>query len=229
MWHGQRIGVVVPAFNEARLIARTLSSVPGYVDRIYVVDDCSQDDTRAQALGLGSPRIAVVRHTRNRGVGAAIATGYARGILDGMDVLAVMAGDGQMAPADLEDLLAATERADYVKGNRFVHPEARRMPIERRVGSRFLSWLTRLCTGLRVDDCQCGYTAIRSSAAAALPLAELWPRYGYPNDLLQLLARHGRSVGEVAVAPVYGSEASGLHPGHVLSIGWRILARRYRG
>jgi glycosyltransferase involved in cell wall biosynthesis len=225
MWLGQRIGVVVPAFNEERLIASTLESIPNYVDRIYVVDDCSRDQTRARCLALRSSRISVIRHAKNRGVGAAITTGYQRGILDGMDVLAVMAGDGQMAPADLETLLAATERADYVKGNRFAHPLAKRMPIERRVGSQFLSWLTRLCTGLAVHDCQCGYTAIRSDAAAELPLSQLWPRYGYPNDLLQLLAQQGRTVGEVAVAPVYGTEASGLHAGHVISIGWRILAR----
>jgi glycosyltransferase involved in cell wall biosynthesis len=225
MWHGQRIGVVVPAFNESRLIASMLRTVPDYVDRIYVVDDGSTDDTATKTRTLESPRIVVVRHVQNRGVGAAIASGYARGVLEGMDVLAVMAGDGQMAPSDLELLLLALLDSDYAKGNRLAHPLRRRMPFERRVGSQFLSWLTRLTTGLEVQDCQCGYTAIRAEAARGLPLSDLWPRYGYPNDLLALLAAGGFSVTQAAVTPVYGLEASGLHPGHMLSISYRILMR----
>ncbi len=86
--------------------------------------------------------------------------------------------------------------------------------------------LRQACTQLEVDDCQCGYTLIRASAAADLPLGILWPRYGYPNDLLALLAREHKRVREVAVKPVYKDEKSGLHPGHVLSIALRIL-RRY--
>jgi len=225
MRHGQRIGVVVPAYNEARLIVSTLRTVPDYVDRIYVVDDGSTDDTARRARSLGSPRIVVMRQASNRGVGAAIVSGYARGVREGLDVLAVMAGDGQMAPGDLDALIEALAEADYVKGNRLAHPLRAHMPFERQMGSRFLSWLTRLTTGLSVQDCQCGYTAIRAGAAGELPLAELWPRYGYPNDLLALLSARGYSVAEVAVAPVYGSEASGLHAGHVFSISYRILAR----
>lgn len=99
------------------------------------------------------------------------------------------------------------------------------MPLFRRLGSGALSWLTRRTTGLDVDDCQCGYTAIRASALTRLPLAELWPRYGYPNDLLALIAGAGLCVKDVSVTPVYGAESSGLHPGHVLSIAVRILRR----
>jgi hypothetical protein len=76
-----------------------------------------------------------------------------------------------------------------------------------------------------VEACQCGYTAIRAEALRDLPLGDLWPRYGYPNDLLALVSDRGLTVAEVPVAPVYGSESSGLHPGHVVSISYRILAR----
>lgn len=227
MWHGQRIAVVVPAFNEAQWIESTLRGIPEFVDRIYVVDDASTDDTSERALALGESRVVVVRHRCNRGVGAAIVTGYLRGLGEDMDVLCVMAGDGQMDPSELPTLLRASQSAEYVKGNRFLHPDTRRMPKLRRLGSRFLSWLTRRTTGLQVDDCQCGYTALRSEIAARLPLAELWPRYGYPNDLLALLAAEGAGVCEVAVAPVYRGENSGLHAGHVASIGFRILGRAW--
>jgi glycosyltransferase involved in cell wall biosynthesis len=234
MWNSHKVSVVVPAFNEARLIGAALKRIPAYVDRIFVIDDGSRDRTwdalRESCDALrenGDVRVVRVRHAHNRGVGAAIVSGYYRAIAAGMDYIAVMAGDAQMAPEDLEALLVAAQAqgADYVKGNRFVHADWRRMPTLRRLGSRGLSWLTRRTTGLEVDDCQCGYTVIDAAAASEIPLSEVWPRYGYPNDLLALLASHGKSVVEVPVKPVYAAETSGLHAGHVLMIGARIVRR----
>jgi glycosyltransferase involved in cell wall biosynthesis len=224
---GARVAVVVPAYREERLLARTLLAVPALVDAIWVVDDASDDRTWQVATSVASPRLRRVRHARNRGVGAAIATGYQRALADAADVIAVMAGDAQMHPGDLGAVIepVALGRADYVKGNRFVHPLAARMPLERRLGGRLLSALTRAATGLRVDDTQCGYTAISARAARALPLDELWPRYGYPNDLLALLARDGWRIAEVPVRPVYAGEASGVRPWHVVSIAG-VVARR---
>lgn len=227
MWRGQRIFVVIPAYDEARWIARTLSEIPVYVDRIVLVDDASRDDTMQQARSVAEPRLIRVRHAENSGVGAAIVTGYSYALRHGADVMAVMAGDDQMLAADLPLLLDAVVLggADYAKGNRLIHPHAQRMPRLRRWGTRALSALTRLNTGLDVDDCQCGYTALRATTAAELPLSELWPRYGYPNDLLALLAHYGARVRDVPVAPVYAGAASGLHVGHLLSIAWRIHRR----
>jgi glycosyltransferase involved in cell wall biosynthesis len=199
------------------------------VDRVIVVDDASSDQTWSELRGLKDRRVIRVRRATNSGVGAAIVSGYRRAIVEDADWIAVMAGDDQMDPADLSRLLEASHRkpnVDYVKGNRFLHADYRKMPFLRRLGSRTLSWLTRRCTRLEVGDCQCGYTLIRASTAAALPLGILWPRYGYPNDLLALLAQDRRNVEEVAVRPVYKDERSGLHPGHVLSIAVRILRRR---
>jgi glycosyltransferase involved in cell wall biosynthesis len=219
--------VVVPAYCEERLIARMLARIPAYVDAIYVVDDASADGTLAAAGRVGDPRIELVRHSDNRGVGAAIVTGYRAALADGHDVLGVMAGDDQMHPDDLEPLvLAVLAGADYAKGNRFAHADARRMPLARRLGGHFLAVLTRRASGLRVSDTQCGFTALSARAARALPLDELWPRYGYPNDLLLLLAAHGLRVAEVPVRPVYADERSGLRPWHVVSIAG-VIGRRY--
>lgn len=227
MWRAAKVAVVIPAYNEERLIASTLAQVPGYVDLIFVVNDASQDGTDRRLEALGSSRVVRVNHTANRGVGAAIVTGYYHALSAGADLIAVMAGDNQMDGSELGTLLdTALSGTDYVKGNRFLHCDAQKMPSLRRLGSRVLSYLTRFTTGLTVDDCQCGYTVIRAGAAAALPLDNLWPRYGYPNDMLALLARSGMSVGDVAVRPVYRDERSGLHAGHMLSIGARIV-RRY--
>jgi glycosyltransferase involved in cell wall biosynthesis len=225
-----RIAVIVPAHDEARLIGRMLQRVPDFVDAVYVIDDASRDGTAEQARASEDRRVRVIEHERNRGVGAAIATGYRHALAAGMDVLVVMAGDDQMDPEDLPALLepVLAERADYAKGNRFVHDEKRRMPLLRRLGGRALSAATRLATGLQVDDCQCGYTALAARAARALPLDELWPRFGYPNDLLGMLAARGFCVVDVVVRPVYADEASGLRPWHVATILGVIVRRWWR-
>lgn len=227
MWNQQRVCIVIPAFNEQDRLGATLDGIPPWADDIIVVDDASRDATSSVARSRGEPRVHVVRHPENRGVGAAIRTGYLFGLERGAEVLVVMAADNQMCPSDLSSLLGplGAGDADYVKGNRFLHPEHRRMPVLRRLGSRFLSVLTRLTTGYALDDCQCGYTALRASTARQVNWSDLWPRYGYPNDLLALLSRVGARVVDVPVRPIYAGEHSGLHPGHVVSIASRILRR----
>lgn len=223
------VAVIVPCYNEACLIGRTLRRIPQWVDTIVVVDDASSDATAATILSVDDERIVFLRHEVNQGVGAAIATGYRKAIERHADILVVMAGDDQMDPADLPALIApiAEGRADYVKGNRFLHARIACMPWVRRLGSRLLSWLTRLASGLQVDDTQCGYTALSAAAARRLPLDQLWPRFGYPNDLLMLIAALRLKVHEVPVRPVYADEKSGLRPWHLLQI-IGVIHRRWR-
>lgn len=224
---GKQIAVVVPAFAEAAHILTVLASMPAFVDHVVVVDDASPDETAAIVRRSGDHRVRLLSHSENRGVGAAIATGYEAALSLAADAIAVMAGDGQMDPADLRAVLAPVVdgRADYVKGNRFRHARVRDMPLLRRLGSAALSGWTRRLTGLDVDDTQCGFTALSARALRSIPLRGLWPRYGYPNDLLGMLAARGFYVCEVPVRPVYGNEKSGLRPWHVLVIGF-VAARR---
>lgn len=230
MWNGRRIAVVIPALDESERIASVVTGIPSWVDEIVVVDDGSRDGTSGAAERAGDPRTTVIRHDTNRGVGAAIATGYERGLALGADVLVVMAGDRQMDPTDLPALLApiVEARADYVKGNRFIHPERRRMPTLRRLAGKVLSAATRTITGYHIDDSQCGYTALSADAARRLPLGELWPRYGYPNDLLVLLSREGFRVSEVPVRPVYAGEKSGIRAWHAAVVLWVLFRHRSR-
>jgi len=228
MLRGATIAVVVPAYNEALLIARTLTSVPAFVDHIVVVDDGSSDGTCERARGSGDPRVVVEVHGHNRGVGAAIATGYQRAFASGADVVAVMAGDAQMDPTDLQALLwpVIEGEADYTKGDRLSHPQAMRlMPLTRWLGNHLLSLFTRWVTRLPVQDSQCGYTALSRRAAELVPLSELWPRYGYPNDLLAHLAEHGGRVRDVVVRPVYADERSGIGLRHALFVVPFVLVR----
>jgi glycosyltransferase involved in cell wall biosynthesis len=228
MFLGKSVAVIVPAHQEQRLIQKTLVSIPPCVDRIYVVDDASSDATSERVRELDDPRIVLLRHAQNRGVGAAIVTGYAQALADGHDILAVMAADNQMHPDDLPPLLAAVANgcADYAKGNRFLHARAREMPWARRQVGQLLSWLTRLATRLHVSDTQCGFTALSALTARRLPLEQLWPRYGYPNDLLGWLARRGAVVRDIPVRPIYAGEKSGLRAVHVLII-LGLIARTF--
>jgi glycosyltransferase involved in cell wall biosynthesis len=221
---------VIPAFREARLIGTALARLPTFVDTVIVVDDASDDGTSEVAGSVDDPRVLVLRHSENRGVGAAIGTGYRAALERGAEVIAVMAGDNQMDPADLERVVepVCAGDADYVKGNRLEHPRAKDMPWQRRLGSRTLAGLTRLATGLDVGDTQCGYTALSASMARRLPLDDLWPRFGYPNDLLGLLAASDARVVEVPVRPVYADEQSGLHAWHMLTIAAVIARRKWR-
>jgi len=229
-----RIAVVIPAFNERGKIGETVATVPEFVDDIIVVDDASLDDTaeRAERAALRRERpasVEVLRHQANRGVGGAITTGYRRALAIGADVAAVMAGDGQMDPRDLPGLLDPIARgdADYVKGNRFLHPEIwTAMPASRIVGNLVLSAATRVTSGYHhVFDSQCGYTAIHRDALAEIALAELFPRYGYPNDLLSRLRVAEMRVQDVPVRPIYGAAwSSGISVGTALHpIPWVLL------
>lgn len=232
MLESARIAVVVPAFNEARWIAETVTSTPAFVDHVIVVDDASSDATSAVARAAGGERAEVIRHVENRGVGAAIITGYRRARALGADVIVVMAGDGQMDPRDLPAVVRPILRgeADYVKGNRLRYPGVwRTMPTKRLAGTAVLAWLTQRAAGLpSLGDSQCGYTAITAAAIDALDLDAIWPRYGYPNDLLGALARARLRVSEVVVRPVYRGEQSGLRARHLVTIGYLIGRVAYR-
>jgi glycosyltransferase involved in cell wall biosynthesis len=227
MFNQLRVFVIVPAYCEERLIQATLRSIPTLVDAIVVVDDGSTDLTQAKVLELADGRTHLIAHSQNQGVGAAIYTGYEAAIAMGADVVVVMAGDNQMDASDLQPLLAPLSGGNsYVKGNRFLHAEVHRMPRLRRWGSRVLGWFTSWAAGTRVGDSQCGYTAITRQAVLRLDLKDMWTGYGYPNDLLIALARRGLSIAEVPVRPVYGAEASGLRPWHMLSI-FTVIVRRW--
>ncbi|MBI5531557.1 MAG: glycosyltransferase family 2 protein [Deltaproteobacteria bacterium] len=231
MYLGVRVAVVVPAHNESDLISEVLRRMPALVDQVVVVDDASDDDTCARVRAFPSDRVLLVQHVVNRGVGAAIMTGYRVARSGGAEVVAVMAGDDQMDPADLEEVVrpVAQGRADYVKGDRLHHPQVADMPWTRRIGSHLLTWMTRRAIGVdELSDSQCGYTAISGRAIDALDLGSVWPRFGYPNDLLARIVGQGISTTQVVVRPVYKGERSELRPWHALTImsvviraGWR--------
>lgn len=210
MYKGKEVAVVVPCYNEESKIGPMLEEVPEYIDVVYVVDDCSTDRSAAvvrERAGMDS-RVRLVEHEQNKGVGAAICTGYKTVLKEGGDIAVVMAGDGQMDPADLPDLLnpLVDDSADYVKGNRFFHRVGvGEIPLVRLVGNMGLSALTKIVSGYwHISDTQCGYTAINRKFLDYVKWDEVYPRYGCPNDILTRLNIVGARVAEVPVCARYG-------------------------
>ena len=215
MLEGMRVAVVVPAFDEERLVGETIRGIPEFVDRIYVVDDASRDGTTAQAEAVNDPRVQIVRHEKNSGVGAAIATGYRRALEEEMDVTCVMAADNQMDPAELYGLVEPVARGEveYAKANRLFSGEAWKViPRTRYLGNAVLSLLTKIASGYwHVADSQAGYTALSLQALRRLDLDRLYPRYGFPNDVLVHLNVQNARVRDVPSRPIYDvGEESGI-------------------
>ena len=215
MFEGKRVAVVVPAFEEEQLVAETIRGIPDFVDVIVVVDDRSSDETVGRAQATGDPRLEVIEHVENQGVGGAIATGYERCRELGVDVTCVMAADNQMDPDELPTLVAPVARGevDYVKANRLVSGEAWQLiPRSRYLGNAILSLLTKIASGYwHVADSQAGYTALSLDALRRLDLARLYRRYGFPNDMLVHLNVQNARVRDVPSRPIYGiGERSGI-------------------
>jgi glycosyltransferase involved in cell wall biosynthesis len=231
VYRGKSIGVVVPAFNEEVLIRRVVETMPELVDHIIIVDDASTDGMAdvVRTLQAAHPRIELIRHEKNQGVGGAIATGYKWARDREVDIAVVMAGDAQMDPNDMPALLdpVVDDLADYSKGNRLVTGEAfRKIPKVRYFGNAALSLLTKIASGYwRVADSQTGYTAINRRALRAIEWDEMFKRYGQPNDLLVRLNVAEMRVIDVPVEPVYNvGERSGIKIRKVLfTIGWLLV------
>ena len=227
MLDGKTVAVVVPAYDEEKLLPETLAGIPEFVDRIYVVDDASRDGTAEKAAA--EPRAQLIRHETNQGVGAAILTGYKQAIADRIDVTCVMAADNQMAPDDLEAIARPVVEgdADYAKANRLVTGEAWQLiPHARYLGNAMLSLLTKIASGYwHVADSQSGFTAVSLATLEKLDLDRVYPRYGFPNDMLVHLNVVEARVRDVPSRPVYNvGEQSGIRYSRVIpAISWLLF------
>ena len=209
MYRGKNIGVVVPAFNEENLIAKTLGSMPNFVDRMFIINDGSTDQTKMiiEEFQINDPRIILINHKKNKGLGQSLIDGYIASKESDVDITAVMAGDNQMCPDDLPALLdqLIDNSYDYIKGNRLLHQDIPIMPRYRFFGNALLTLLTKFATGYyAMMDPQCGYTAIRNTALARIPIEKMTKGYGYNADILCMLNIQRFRVNDIEVRPVYG-------------------------
>jgi len=216
MYKDHRITTVVPAHNEANHIGSVIKTMPEFVDRIVVVDDCSSDGTGEVARTSSDPRVVVISTASNRGVGGATVLGYRRAVEFGADVIVKMDGDGQMSPEHLPHLLDAIieEGYDYAKGNRFLTRQSLSgMPFHRVLGNIVLTFMTKMASGYwHVFDPQNGFTAIKGSVLGSLDLDSIHEGYFFENDMLIHLNVSRFRVKDVAIPARYGEEMSGINP-----------------
>ena len=209
------IAVVIPCYRVARHILGVLAAIGPEVARIYAVDDCCPDGSGAFVqANCADPRVRVIVHPENQGVGGAVMTGYRAAIDDGMAVIVKVDGDGQMDPSLIPAFVAPilAGEADYTKGNRFYDLEQiGAMPPLRLFGNAVLSLMTKLSSGYwDLFDPTNGYTAIHADVAAQLPFGKISRRYFFETDMLFRLNTLRAAVHDIPMDASYGDEVSNL-------------------
>lgn len=232
MYRKHKIAVVIPAYNEEKLIAQTITGIPKYVDLIIPVNDASKDGTAAVIKGKAAKdkRVHFVDLDLNSGVGGAIMAGHEKALFEKADIIVVMAGDNQMDPHRLPELLDTIidENIAYAKGNRFRHAEElRTMPKIRFIGNIVVTFMNKLATGYwRVSDPLNGYTAITEKALRQVDRRRLMPRYDFEISMLLELADKGLAVRDVFIPARYGEEQSKIR---LFRDAWRAIRTMVRG
>jgi glycosyltransferase involved in cell wall biosynthesis len=227
------IAVVIPAYRVAALIGDVISRIPSRVSHIVVVDDASPDGLSGVLSAIRDPRVSVVRHDHNRGVGGAMKSGFERALELGANIVVKVDADGQMDPALLPHFLASIERgdADIAKGNRFDDLRViSRMPLTRRIGNLALSFLVKLASGYwrTFDPCN-GYIAIRSDVLRRLDMSRIDDRFFFEISLLCEAYTLRARVCDVPMTPTYGNETSSLNPiGVIPNFSMRLIQRALR-
>lgn len=231
MYQNKQIAVVVPCYNEESQIEQVIATIPDYIDAIVVIDDVSRDNTIKviEHAQQSNPKVVLIKHDKNQGVGGAIASGYKWARDNNMDIAVVMAGDGQMDPDELPKLIEpiVNGETDYTKTNRLFYGDAfNQIPKVRYFGNSILSLLTKIASGYwHIADSQSGYTAIGKEPLQLIDWDKMYKRYGQPNDLLVRLNIYNFRVRDIITKPVYNvGEKSKMKVHHVVfTIGWLLI------
>lgn len=235
------VAVVVPAYKVEQQIVSVLESIPAYVRHVVVVNDASPDSTgeEIRSCARADPRIVVVNHTRNQGVGGAMLSGIRKALELGAWIVVKVDGDGQMPPDRIRDLLGplVAGKADMTKGNRFRDFEAlRQMPLLRRMGNACLSFLVKAATGYwNIFDPANGFVALRADLLRRLPLDRIAKSYFFEVSLLGNLYLLDAVVEDVEIPSRYGTETSRMSitrvvlefPPRLLGLFLRRVALKY--
>jgi glycosyltransferase involved in cell wall biosynthesis len=239
MFRGAKVAAVVPAYREELLIGKVIDTMPSFVDHIVIVDDCSPDGTSAAVEAKADPRVTLIRHEKNTGVGGAIITGHKAAMALGSDINVIMAGDAQMDPDYLPALLKPITDKGYgfAKANRFFSADSfAGMPKYRIFGNIVLSFMTKLASGYwNLFDAQNGYTATRTDVLQRMQLDHVARGYSFENDWLIHLNILQVGATDVPIPAIYGDETSTIRLGRVvpellrlLTVGfWRRIWYRY--
>jgi len=217
------IAVVIPCYRVKAHVLDVVRGIGPECGAIFVVDDaCPEGSGDLVEQEISDPRVRVLRHSPNRGVGAATVTGYRAALDAGAAILVKMDGDGQMDASRLHQLVAPIHegRADYVKGNRFFDLDSvREMPGARLVGNALLSFVTKFSSGYwNLFDPTNGFTALHAAVARQLPFDKLSQGYFFESDLLFRLNTLRAAVVDVPMPARYRNERSNLEIRRVLGV-----------
>jgi len=210
------VAVVIPAFRVENWITDVVSEIPSFIKTIIAVEDSSPDDTGhvLDALASVEPRLVVIRHDWNQGVGGATISGYQEAIRRGVDIIVKMDGDGQMDANYLEKLIEPiiAGHCEYSKGNRFRYwSYLQEMPLVRKIGNLGLSFLVKLATGYwNIFDPTNGFTAISVETLHRLDFGLLEQRYLFETSMLSALYLINARIKQVPMHAKYKGAPSSL-------------------
>ena len=209
------ICVVIPAYKVSKHILQVITSIGPEVDKIIIIDDaCPEGSGELVRCSTSDPRVEVLNHSVNQGVGGAVKSGYMRALAINSKIIVKIDGDGQMDTSRIIELVSPllNGAAGYTKGNRFFEVEAiTKMPKIRILGNIGLSFLTKLSTGYwQIFDPNNGFTAVDATVLRKIPLNKLDSRYFFESDLLFRLNLYGVIVEDIPIPCLYGNEKSNL-------------------
>ena len=225
-----KIAVVIPCYREATRILNVIKAIGTEVSHIIVIDDACPDKTGEHVkTHCTDPRVQVLIHDKNTGVGGATMSGYKRAIEDGCEIIVKVDGDGQMDPTLIPVLIAPLQdgTADYVKGNRFYNLDGlTEMPRVRILGNLALSFASKASSGYwDIFDPTNGFTAIHIDTAVSLPLEKIDNGFFFESDVLFRLNMLRAVVLDMPMPARYGDEKSSLKIHNVIL---SFAARHYR-
>lgn len=214
------IAVVIPSYKVRKHIEEVVKTLPSFIDNIIVVDDQCPQKSGEFIESLNFPKVTVIFHKENLGVGGAVVSGYQKAIELNSDIIIKIDGDGQMNPQYIEKLIRPIidGQADYTKGNRFSDFKAlKQMPKVRLFGNSALSFLVKASSGYwKTMDPTNGFTAISKNAILGLNLDKLSARYFFESDILINLNIENCVVQDIPLPAKYGDEESSLNITKVL-------------
>ena len=198
---------VIPCLNESARIADVIRAVRRFVPTVFVIDDGSQDGTRAVAKSAGAE---VLRHEISRGKGAALQTGWAHASECGFPWVLTLDGDGQHAAEDIPKFFESAQRngSELIVGNRMEKPEG--MPRLRRFVNHWMSARISRLAGVPLPDSQCGFRLMNLETWATLPVNAA--HFEIESDVLLAFATQRRAIEFVPIQVIYKNEQSKIHP-----------------
>jgi glycosyltransferase involved in cell wall biosynthesis len=232
MINGNRVIVVLPAYNAAKTLEQTIADVPpGIVDEFLLVDDASRDDTVDQARRLGVP---CIRHSENRGYGGNQKTCYTEALRRGADIVVMLHPDYQYSPRLIGALAwqVASGEYDVVLGSRILGAGALKggMPRYKYVANRVLTAVENILLGIKLSEFHTGYRAFSRCVLENLPLHENSDDFVFDNQVLAQAVAFGFRIGEISCPTKYFPEASSIDFFRSMIYGFGVLdtAIRFR-